>query len=75
MDSNLQPQNEYFAKKEEKESKSSAVDPEIKKLQSKLSTHFGSKIAIKTSGGDKGEIKIPYTSTEDLNRILEILDI
>lgn len=51
------------------------VDPEIKKLQSKLSTHFGSKIAIKSNEQNKGEIKIPFTSTEDLNRILEILDI
>ncbi len=62
-------------KKEEKETKPSVVDPEIKKLQGKLSTHFGSKIAIKSNDQNKGEIKIPFTSTEDLNRILEILDV
>lgn len=62
-------------KKEEKETKPSVVDPEIKKLQGKLSTHFGSKIAIKSNEQNKGEIKIPFTSTEDLNRILEILDV
>ena len=45
---------------------------EISGLQSKLSSHFGTKIQIK---GDekKGEIRIPYVSTEDLNRILDIL--
>ncbi|SNS79478.1 chromosome partitioning protein, ParB family [Ekhidna lutea] len=62
-------------KKEEKESKPSEIDPEIRKLQGKLSTHFGSKIAIKSNEKNKGEIKIPFASTEDLNRILEILDI
>ncbi|WP_420578079.1 ParB/RepB/Spo0J family partition protein [Ekhidna sp.] len=63
-------------KKEDKPAKETTqVDPEIKKLQTKLSSHFGSKIAIKSNGKDKGEIKIPYASTEDLNRILDILDI
>lgn len=62
-------------KEEKNSSKASSVDPEIKKLQSKLSSHFGSKIAIKSNDQSKGEIKIPFSSTEDLNRILEILDL
>lgn len=62
-------------KKNEKEAKTVEVNPEIKKLQGKLSTHFGSKIAIKSNDQNKGEIKIPFNSTEDLNRILEILDV
>ncbi len=49
--------------------------PEILKLQSELSSHFGSKIQIKADNKNKGEIKIPFVSTQDLNRILEILDI
>ena len=53
---------------------SAGIDPEIKNLQSKLSSHFGSKISIKANDKNKGEIKIPFNSTEDLNRILEILD-
>lgn len=50
----------------------SAASREISGLQTKLSSHFGTKIQIK---GDerKGEIRIPYVSTEDLNRILDIL--
>ncbi|WP_462249145.1 ParB/RepB/Spo0J family partition protein [Ekhidna sp.] len=58
-----------------KEAKVPSVDPEIKKLQDKLSTHFGSKIAIKSNDQNKGEIKIPFSSTQDLNRILEILEL
>ncbi len=49
--------------------------PEIKKLQSELSSYFGTKIQVKADDKNKGEIKIPFVSTQDLNRILEILDI
>lgn len=45
---------------------------DINKLQSKLSSHFGTKVSIK-SDGKKGELKIPFLSIEDLNRILGIL--
>jgi ParB family chromosome partitioning protein len=48
---------------------------EINKLQQKLASHFGTKVALKTNSKNKGEIKIPFTSTSDLNRILEILDL
>ncbi len=51
------------------------VDPEIKNLQTNLSSHFGSKISVKANAQNKGEIKIPFTSIEDLNRIIEILSI
>ena len=59
----------------EKVEKSVTVDPEIKKLQTKLSSHFGSKISVKSNEKNQGEIKIPFASTEDLNRILEIFDV
>lgn len=59
--------------------KTTSYDPEkeleIKQLQTKLSSHFGTKISVKSDEGDKGEIKIPFTSVAELNRILEILDI
>jgi len=47
---------------------------EIAKLQSRLSSHFGSRIQVNTRDGKKGEIKIPFVSIDDLNRILDILD-
>lgn len=53
----------------------SVISPEIKTLQSKLSSHFGSRIQVKADEKNRGEIKIPFVSTEDLNRILEILNI
>ncbi len=45
---------------------------EITQLQSKLSSHFGTKVSIR-SDGQKGDIKIPFLSVTDLNRILDIL--
>ena len=46
----------------------------LEKIESKLSSYFGTKIT--TQGDDKsGKIIIPYKSTNDLNRILELLDI
>jgi ParB family chromosome partitioning protein len=45
---------------------------EVTQIQSKLSSHFGTRVVVK-SDGKKGEIKIPFLSVEDLNRILDIL--
>lgn len=49
-----------------------APSREITQLQSKLSSHFGTKVKV-SSDGKKGDIKIPFLSVEDLNRILDIL--
>ena len=48
---------------------------QYQQLQSKLSSHFGTKVQIKNKGTDKGEIKIPFVSSEDLTRILELLEV
>ncbi|GGZ26643.1 chromosome partitioning protein ParB [Echinicola pacifica] len=48
---------------------------ELGKLQQKLASHLGSKVSLKMDHKDKGEIKIPFGSADDLNRILEILEI
>ena len=45
---------------------------EIAQLQSKLSSYFGTRVVVK-SDGKKGDIRIPFLSVEDLNRILDIL--
>ncbi|MFM8349412.1 MAG: ParB/RepB/Spo0J family partition protein, partial [Bacteroidota bacterium] len=50
----------------------SPVSRDISQLQAKLSSHFGTKVNIKGEG-QRGEIRIPYISVQDLNRILEIL--
>jgi ParB family chromosome partitioning protein len=51
---------------------SASASKEITQLQSSLSSHFGTRVVIK-SDGKRGEIKIPFLSVEDLNRILDIL--
>jgi ParB family chromosome partitioning protein len=51
---------------------SSGTSKEITQLQSSLSSHFGTRVVVR-SDGRKGEIKIPFLSVEDLNRILDIL--
>jgi ParB family chromosome partitioning protein len=53
-------------------SQPAAPSREINQLQSRLSSHFGTKVKV-NSDGRKGEIKIPFLSVEDLNRILDIL--
>jgi ParB family chromosome partitioning protein len=48
---------------------------EFTQLQYKLSSFFGTKVHVKSNEKQKGEIKIPFTSEEDLNRILELLNV
>ena len=50
------------------------LDTEVKKVESRLSTYFGTKIQVKSNKSGKGEIKIPFLSVDELNRILEILN-
>ncbi len=57
------------------EKSSVAQDPAIKKLQHTLSSHFGTKVVLSADTKNKGAIKIPFSSAQDLNRLLEILDI
>lgn len=57
-----------------KEEVTSEQDQEVRKVESRLSTHFGTKILVKANNQGKGEIKIPFASVDDLNRILELLN-
>lgn len=64
---------------EESDKKKSPGKPqlsfELKNVQEKLSSHFGSRVLIHNEDNNRGSIKIPYLSHEDLNRILEILEL
>ena len=64
-----------YQPKEKKEKVNTALSPEFKGLQDKLSSHFGTKIHLNKDLKNKGQIKIPFASLEDLNRLLDILDI
>lgn len=58
----------------DKAKESAPEHKEFDRLQHSLSSHFGSRVRIKTDG-KKGEINIPFVSVEDFNRILDILDL
>jgi ParB family transcriptional regulator, chromosome partitioning protein len=58
--------------KTESTSPSAPASREIAQLQTRLSSHFGTRVVVK-SDGKKGDIRIPFLSVEDLNRILDIL--
>lgn len=65
--------------KPEKQAGNAGLNPvrkyELTKIQQRLASHFGTKVALKADQKNKGEIKIPFSSASDLNRILEILEI
>jgi ParB family chromosome partitioning protein len=68
---------EVMTKPQHQESGKTETSPaskEISHLQSRLSSHFGTKVSVK-SDGKKGDIRIPFLSVEDLNRILDILKV
>lgn len=56
--------------KEEKAPRKVTVKQEITSLQSKLSSYFNTKVTIKSDDKNKGEIRIAFTSKDDLERIL-----
>ena len=58
----------------EKKSAEKEPDKEILKVQERLTSHFGARIKIASKDNNKGEIKIPFDSVTELNRILEIID-
>lgn len=49
--------------------------PYLKQSEQLLGEKFGTKVAIKNNASGKGKIEIDYLSTQDLNRILAILEI
>jgi ParB family chromosome partitioning protein len=56
-----------------KERRPNVLKQELRSLQFKLSSYFGAKVSIKTDDKQKGEIKIPFTSQEELDKILHVL--
>ncbi|WP_448518120.1 ParB/RepB/Spo0J family partition protein [Rhodoflexus sp.] len=50
------------------------LNPEVVQLQNRLSNRYGTRVQISRNEQGKGEIKIPFFSDEDLNRLLELLE-
>lgn len=68
----MSPRKNEHSGTEKGSSTTAAPSREISQLQSRLSSHFGTRVVVK-SDGTKGEIKIPFLSVEDLNRVIDIL--
>ena len=51
-----------------------SLSPEMAKIESVLSSHFGTKIHLSRKNDGSGKIVIPYEDDSDLNRILEMLN-
>jgi len=67
--------NQIASKVKEKSPARKELPSELMQLQGKLSSHFGTKVKISDQGKNKGELRIPYMSIDDLNRILDILEV
>jgi ParB family chromosome partitioning protein len=50
------------------------VSFEYQKLQKDLASKFATKVKLKVNDNGKGAIEIPFVSSDDLNRILALLD-
>ncbi|MCC6385660.1 MAG: ParB/RepB/Spo0J family partition protein [Bacteroidia bacterium] len=55
--------------------KTSVVSPEYKRITDRLSQLFETKVNIQLLSGESGNISIRFYSTDDLNRILDMLDV
>lgn len=60
--------------KEKKPVSKGKLSPEMKEVERKISEHFGSKVKLITHKNKGGKIEINYTSNEDLERIIDILN-
>ena len=48
-------------------------DTALEALRQRLTSHFGTRVNIRSGRDQKGEIRIPFLSHDDLNRILDLL--
>ncbi len=55
--------------------KEKVINTNVQKLQNNLSSHFGTTVRLKKDEKGKGSIKIPFSSTEDLNRLIKIFQL
>ena len=68
--------NDMNGKKKVKKDRKKELSPYLLQSQDRLQEKFGTKVAIKANEKTgKGKIEINYLSTEDFNRILDVLNI
>ncbi|HCN83772.1 MAG TPA: chromosome partitioning protein ParB [Sphingobacteriaceae bacterium] len=54
--------------------KNGGISFQYQKVQDDLASKFATRVTLKVQGRGKGAIEIPFTSEDDLSRILELLD-
>lgn len=73
-----QQNNPELAEEKARKAAEKVANKEAKKayksLESKLTNYFDSKVKLKCTAEGNGKIEIPFTSNEELERIIEILD-
>lgn len=73
-----QQNNPELAEEKERKAAEKVANKEAKKayrsLETKLTNYFDSQVKLKCTAEGKGKIEIPFTSNEELERIIEILD-
>ncbi|KRN27592.1 parB2 protein [Lactobacillus selangorensis] len=67
--------NEMNQVKPKPKKKAKAKSPYLQASEHQLGDKFGTKVNISENKQGKGKIEIDYLSTDDLNRILELLDV
>ena len=68
--------NEMNGKKKVRKEKKKSLSPYLRQSQDRLQEKFGTKVAIKANEKTgKGKIEINYLSTDDFNRIMDVLNI
>lgn len=60
--------------KKVKPKKDQGISFQYQKIQDDLASKFATRVMLKVQGKGKGAIEIPFTSEDDLSRILELLD-
>ena len=45
----------------------------IEALKQRMTSYLGTRVQIRSGKDEKGEIRIPFLSNDDLNRILDLL--
>lgn len=60
--------------KKPKESKDSTLSPEMREVERQISQQLGSKVKLTVKKNHTGKIEINYTSMDDLERILDLLN-
>jgi ParB family chromosome partitioning protein len=69
----VNPPKASRAKRAHGTSATDARAPEVRRIEDALRRRFGSDVKIAQSGAAKGEIRIPFYSADDFERVLELL--